>query len=89
MGKKTMKRASASKKGKLHRIFFVGPKPDAPMEELAERLIELRFVQEVFVDEHNSGYVAKIRFFADTEPERPEVYISKLISRDFGAVIKG
>ena len=89
MDSKTTKRASASKKGKLHRIFFVGPKKNAVMDELAERLIELNFVQEVFLEDYNSGYVAKIRFFIDREPERPETYISKLVSKDFGAVVKG
>ena len=82
------KRTSVSKrKGKLHKLFFVGPKPNAIIDNLAERLIELRLVQEVFLEDHNSGYVAKIRFFE--EPKRsPEVYISSNISKDFGRVIR-
>ena len=89
MGSKTMKQDSASKRGRLHRIFFVGPKPNVAMDELAERLIALNFIQEVLLEDHRGGYVAKIRFFVDLEPERPETYISRLISRDFGAVVRG
>ena len=83
------KRTSVSKrKGKLHKLFFVGPKPNAIIDNLAERLIELRLVQEVFLEDHNSGYVAKIRFFAGSQPKRPESYIASLISKDYGKVVK-
>ena len=71
MGSKTMKQDSASKKGKLHRIFFVEPKKNVVMDELAERLIALNFIQEVFLEDNRNGYEAKIRFFPDREPERP------------------
>ncbi len=84
------KRTSVSKKkGKLHKLFFVGPKPNGIIERLADRLIELRLVQEVFLEDHNSGYVAKIRFFVEEEPERPETYIARHLSKDFGTVVKG
>lgn len=79
---------SESKKGKLHRLFFVGPKDNVAIDNLADRLIELRFVQEVFLEDHNGGYMAKVRFFPDTEPKMPEKYIATNISKDFGKVVK-
>ena len=86
MSKRTC--SGSEKKGKLHKLFFVGPKPNGIIDKLAERLIELRLVQEVFLEDHNSGYVAKIRFFEDKEPKRPEAYIASNISKDFGIVVK-
>jgi len=88
MGKNTT-RTSVSKKGKLHKFFFVGPKDNVAIDNLADRLIELRFVQEVFLEDHNSGYVAKVRFFPDSEPKMPEKYIASNVSKDFGKVVKG
>ena len=80
---------SVSKKGKLHKLIFVGPKENGIIDDLAERLIELKLVQEVFLEDHNSGYLAKVRFFAETDPDKPEVYIARHVSKDFGNVIKG
>lgn len=85
-----MQRAKTSvskKKGKLHKLFFVGPKPIGKIDILADRLIELNMVQEVFLEDHNSGYAAKVRFY--NEPKRPEAYIASNVSKDFGKVIKG
>ncbi len=86
MGKRLKKRSGV--KGKLHRILFVGPKPGVRMEELAERLIELRLVQAIVLDEHEQGYLAKVWFFANSPPKNPAVYLSSQLSRDFGEVVR-
>lgn len=80
---------SGSKKGKLHKLFFVGPKDNVMIENLADRLIELRFVQEVFLEDHITGYKVMVRFFPENEPKRPETYITTNVSKDFGKVVKG
>jgi hypothetical protein len=81
--------SGSKKRGRLHKLFFADPKPNGVIEKLADRLIELRLVQEVFLEDHNSGYMAKIRFLEEEEPEKPEVYIARHISKDFGTVVKG
>jgi hypothetical protein len=81
-------RNSGSNRGKLHKLFFVGPKDNVGMENLADRLIELKLVQEIFLDEYSNGYIAKVRFLADNEPKMPDVYIARHISKDFGRVMR-
>ena len=86
MGKKRTGNSGA--RGRTHRFLFVGPKPNVRMEELAERLVELRLVQEIVLDEHERGYMAKVRFFQDNQPKDPSVYLSRQLSKDFGRVVR-
>jgi hypothetical protein len=83
------RRTSVSKRGALHRIYFCSPKESTNADMLADRLIGLRLVQEVFLTDIEDGYVVKVRFTKGKEPERPDAYIARNVSRDFGHVIKG
>ncbi|MCW6159823.1 MAG: hypothetical protein LVQ95_01900 [Candidatus Micrarchaeales archaeon] len=82
------KRVSGAKKAKLHRLLFVDPKGTVSMDELADRLIALRLVQEIFLAGHGSGYAAKVRFFPEKEPRDARAYVAGLISKDYGSVVK-
>ena len=81
-------KASVSLRGRHHKVLFRNPKANASMKELAQRIIELNLVDEVLVDRCGDGFVAKIRFAQGRRPERPETYVSKYISRDFGRVVR-
>ncbi len=86
MNRKNKKASGA--KGKLHRLLFVDPKDTVSMDELADRLIALRLVQEIFLADHEKGYVAKVRFFPEREPRDARAYVSGQMSRDYGSVVK-
>ncbi len=82
------KDSGASDKGKLHKLLFVNPKGTADMDGLAQRLISLRLVQEVILYDHRLGYAAKVRFHQGCEPKNVRAYISGLLSKDYGCVVK-
>ncbi|MCL4379586.1 MAG: hypothetical protein M1160_01285 [Candidatus Marsarchaeota archaeon] len=82
------KKASVNLRGRHRKVLFRNPKTGMSMEELAQRIIELNLVDEVLVDRFGDGFVAKIRFARGRMPERPETYVSKYISRDFGSIVK-
>ncbi len=87
MNKKN-KKGSGAKKVKLHKLLFVDPKNTVSMDELADRLIALKLVQEIFLADHEKGYVVKVRFFPEKEPRSAAGYVSGQLSRDFGIVVK-
>lgn len=79
-------KVSASSR-KLHRLLFVGPKSTVDIEQLADRLIALKLVEEIFVNDHEKGYQARLRFFEGKEPKKVLNYLALNISRDFGDVV--
>ncbi len=86
MNKKNKKGSGA--KGKLHKLLFMDPKETVSMDELADRLIALKLVQEIFLAGYERGYVAKVRFFPEREPKSVAGYVSGQLSKDFGIVVK-
>ena len=81
-------RVSRSGGGRMHTVYFQNPKKNVAMDELAERLIELKLVTEVILNEEKDGYIAKLRFIPNREPKDPSLYIARCVSRDFGKVDK-
>ncbi len=88
MKRRQTKDSGARDKGKLHKLLFVNPKENTDMDELAQRLISLRLVQEVILYDHRLGYVAKVRFHRCSEPKNVRAYVSGLLSKDYGCVVK-
>lgn len=78
---------SAKRKGKLHKFFFVEPQENANADELAEKLISLKSVEEVFVTDGDCGFVVKARFSKEGEPKDVMKFIKGHIGRSFGAVV--
>ena len=72
----------------FYRIFFVGLKPNMGPGDLAEKLVNLRLFEDISVENHRNGYVAKVKFFPGCEPKRPSEYISKNIGEEFGKVVR-
>ncbi len=56
--------------------------------EVAEKLVNLRLFEGIYVENHSKGYVAKVKFFPGCEPKRPDEYISKSIGKEFGLALK-
>lgn len=83
------KTSGAVVKMKLHKLHFVNPKASASMDRLAERIVSLRHIQEMFLEGSENGYVAKVRFFPGCEPRNICMYVSSKISGNYGSVVKG
>jgi len=71
-----------------HRIVFLNPKPSVGVGDLAESLVEMRLFEDIFVENHSKGYIARVKFFPGKEPKKPDMYIARNISKDFGTVVK-
>ncbi len=89
MARKRKTDTSMNKKGRLQRFFFIMPRQDASMKELADRILELNLVEEVSLTEYDSGFIAKIRFDNSMPPKRVASYLSGYISKDYGRIVKG
>ena len=74
------------KRNAFHRFYFIEPRQNADAEDLAEKLIELKNVQEVYLTDGDAGYIVKARFFNEKEPKEILRYISNRISPKFGRV---
>jgi hypothetical protein len=74
--------------GGYHRILFVNPKSKVGPGDLAEKLVNLRLFEDIFVENHKKGYVARVKFFPGCEPKRPDKYISRNVGKEFGLIIK-
>ncbi|MFI5412695.1 MAG: hypothetical protein ACHQX1_02290 [Candidatus Micrarchaeales archaeon] len=75
------------KKGILHKFYFIKPRENADADDLAERLISLKLVEEVFLTDGDYGFVVKARFLNGKEPDNVTRYISRNLSAKFGKVV--
>jgi hypothetical protein len=69
---------------KFYKFYFVHPPKNADADHLAEQLIGIRNVEEVFVTDGDYGFVVKTRFFVGEEPDDVFNYISKKLGSNFG-----
>ena len=76
----------ASKKGRLHRFYLIGSAPDADVEGLAEKLIALKPVEEVFLSDGDCGFLVKVRFIEGKEPPDIAGYLKGRIAARYGTV---
>ena len=75
------------KKGILHKFYFIKPKANSDADLLAEQLIELKPVEEVFLSDGDYGFVVKARFFKGKEPNDVTKYITSKVGNKFGKVV--
>jgi DNA-binding Lrp family transcriptional regulator len=73
-------------KNKLHRFYFLSPKENANIDELTDRIISLKNVEEVFVTDGDYGYIVKTRFSNGRDSKAAEQYLKKTVNRKFGVV---
>lgn len=77
---------SGKRVSKRFRFMLIGPREDADADSLAERLIALKDVEEVFITEGDYGYLVKVRMGEETEGGKLESYIKKNVAEKFGTV---
>ena len=68
-----------------HRFHFRNPR-NLDIDKLAQRIVELRLVQDVILRDHEEGFRASVRFFGKLDPIRARAYIASNISKDYGEV---
>ncbi len=78
--------AKAKKKGVLHRFYLIEPKPNANADQLAEKLISLKPVEEVLLADGDYGFIVKVRFLDGKEPMDVVNYLKEKIAVKFGTV---
>lgn len=71
----------------MHKFYFIKPRSNADAGKLAEKLIELKPVEQVFLTEGDCGFIVKARLMNDKEPKDVVRYISKMIGSSYGKVV--
>jgi hypothetical protein len=76
------------KNGKTyHKFFLIKPKAGMDLDMLANDLVSLPDVLEVYATEGTIGFMVKARFDGEKEPEEVANYIKKNISKDYGTIV--
>jgi hypothetical protein len=71
---------------KIYKFYFVKPPENSNADHLAEQLISMKGVEEVFVTDGDYGFIVKTRFFDGMKSDGVHNYISKRLGSDFGRV---
>jgi hypothetical protein len=73
-------------KRKFCKFYIARPREDVNIDALANRLIALKNVAEVYITDsiNNSGILVKTRF--DEEPANLKVFLSKHLGKSYGEV---
>ncbi len=71
----------------FHKFFLIKPKEGMELEDLANGLVALPDVLEVYATEGTIGFMVKARFDGEREPEEVAQYIRKNISKDYGTLV--
>jgi DNA-binding Lrp family transcriptional regulator len=78
--------ASGRKGGSLHRFYLIKPRPSADADKLAERLIALKPVEEVFLADGDYGFIVKVKFLYGEEPADVVDYLKTNVATGFSTV---
>jgi len=70
-----------------HKFFLIKPKPGMDLNALANDLVSLPDVLEVYATEGTIGFMVKARFDGEREPEEVAHYIEKNVSKDYGTLV--
>jgi DNA-binding Lrp family transcriptional regulator len=76
--------AQRKRRGSLHRFYLVEPKPNADAGRIAEKLIALKQVEEVFLSDGDYGFIVKVRFIDGKEPPNVADYLKQNVATRFG-----
>lgn len=83
MGNRNTK--SSVSHGKLRKFFFIGPDCDATIDALGDALISIDSVDEVRVEDHILGYVARVKFSSD-KPLLQASHLTRRLGDRFGLI---
>jgi hypothetical protein len=70
-----------------HKFFLIKPKEGMDLNTLANDLVALPDVLEVYATEGSIGFMVKARFDGEKEPEEVAHYIEKNVSKDYGILV--
>jgi DNA-binding Lrp family transcriptional regulator len=67
-------------------FVFIDPKENVDSNEVAEKLIAIENVEEVFVTEGDYGYLVKVRLDDEADDKKFVDYMKRNVSQRLGAV---
>lgn len=70
----------------FYKFYLIHPPENADADHVAEQLINIKNVEEVFVTDGDYGFIVKARFFDGKEPDDAYNYIFKKLGSNFGRV---
>ena len=79
------KQTKGSESTVRHRFHFRNPRI-CDIDKLAQRIIALRLVQDVILQDHEEGFAASVKFFGKLDSIRARAYIASNISKEYGEV---
>jgi DNA-binding Lrp family transcriptional regulator len=79
-------RNNGKRKAKPRKFYLIRPKHNANIDELADRLISLKNVEEVLVTDGDYGFIVKTNSSKDKDYRNTEHYIQRKIDNKFGSV---
>jgi hypothetical protein len=71
---------------KFYKFYFLQPPTNVNADRIAEQLIGIKNVEEVFVTDGDYGFIVKTRFFEGQEPDDAFNFISKRLGSNYGKV---
>lgn len=71
---------------KFYKFYFLQPPENVNADHIAEQLIDIKNVEEVYVTDGDYGFVVKTRFFEGQEPDDAFNFISRKLGSNFGKV---
>lgn len=74
-------------RGIVHKFYFVRPRQNADAGEIAEKLLGLRPVDQVYVTEGDCGFIVRARVTDGREPKGVADYIAKNVGGRYGRVV--
>ena len=87
-GKQPEEHWTVRKDGKtFHKFFILRPKEGVEIAKVANELLALNDVLEVYVTEGNAGFMVKARFDGEREPEQVASYIKANIDNRYGTLV--
>ncbi|MGI0100329.1 MAG: hypothetical protein ACREBH_01220 [Candidatus Micrarchaeaceae archaeon] len=72
--------------GKSYKFYLVHPPEDTNASDLAEQLISIKNVEEVFVTDGDYGFLVKVKSFGMDESDGVNDYLSKKLGNSFGRI---
>jgi DNA-binding Lrp family transcriptional regulator len=76
--------SKGTKRGVMHKFYFIKPRYNANAAEFAERLIGLEHVDGVYLTEGNYGFIVRVKFSEGSVLKNVTEYISKNVSKRYG-----
>lgn len=76
--------SKGTRRGVMHKFYFIKPRYNANAAEFAERLIGLEHVDGVYLTEGDYGFIVRVRFSEDSRPKNVTEYIAKNVSKKYG-----